>query len=179
LDPLASPSDVLTATTHTIDRAQELRRLAKSLLMNYLELVGIMSVAPDQFDEKVHHLRIHLINMHQLINEYRPHQARETLILMMEEQLKGLKRETEDNRQARRKVDEMLKGLAAYDGGGLLGEKSIKQQDTNGQDGVLEHEQSSDKENGTRNDVEKQETIEDRGRDLGSWTTLKDMGIGI
>lgn len=46
--------------------------------------------------------------MHYLINQYRPHQARETLIMEMEEQLERVRRETEENREATRKVDEAL-----------------------------------------------------------------------
>lgn len=149
--------------------------------MNYLELVGIMGIVPEQFDEKVHHLRIHLINMHQLINEYRPHQARETLILMMEEQLKGLKRETEENRQARRKVDEMLSGLTRYNGGGLLGDEGIKQANINEQNDVSENGIEGVSWNGMEKQVDKARVMEDQGQeqDLKSWTTLRDMGIGI
>ncbi|RVD86407.1 uncharacterized protein DFL_004684 [Arthrobotrys flagrans] len=103
-----------------VDRAQELRRLSKSLLLNYLELVGIMGISPEEYAEKVYHLRIHLINIHELINNYRPHQARETLISMMEEQLEKSRQETEDNRKACAKIREMLGSLGTFDAGGLL-----------------------------------------------------------
>ncbi|KAF3902525.1 hypothetical protein ABW21_db0204739 [Orbilia brochopaga] len=114
------PSD----ESYNVDRAQELRRLCKSLLLNYLELVGIMGMAPDEFEEKVYHLRIHLINIHQLINEYRPHQARETLIAMMEEQLERSRQETAENKKACRKTRELLASLGSYTANGLLGDIS-------------------------------------------------------
>jgi mediator of RNA polymerase II transcription subunit 7 len=58
---------------------------------------------------KVQDIRTILINMHHLINEYRPHQARETLIMMMEEQLEEMDKEIEDSRRAREKVEGVLK----------------------------------------------------------------------
>jgi mediator of RNA polymerase II transcription subunit 7 len=57
------------------DRTVELRTLTESALMNYLELVGIMGVDPAGWVEKIDDLRIIFINMHHLLNEYRPHQV--------------------------------------------------------------------------------------------------------
>lgn len=45
--------------------------------------------------------------MHHLINEYRPHQARETLIMMMEEQVDRCQRERDENLKAK----ELVKGV--------------------------------------------------------------------
>lgn len=47
--------------------------------------------------------------MHHLINEYRPHQARETLILNMEEQLERVRKEVDNSRKVREKAEELLK----------------------------------------------------------------------
>lgn len=58
-----------------LDRTSELRWLTKSALMNYLELVGIMDVDSAGWTEKIDDLRIIFINMHHLLNEYRPHQV--------------------------------------------------------------------------------------------------------
>lgn len=89
-------------------KIQELRRLLKSLLLNYLELVGMLSVNPELFPSKVDHIRIILVNIHHLLNEYRPHQSRESLIMLLEEQLEFKKREIQHIEQTCQHVREKL-----------------------------------------------------------------------
>jgi mediator of RNA polymerase II transcription subunit 7 len=69
--------------------AYYLLKISKSLLLNFLEFVGILSVSPEQFESKVDDMRNLFINAHHLINIYRPHQARESLIMMLDEQGQG------------------------------------------------------------------------------------------
>ncbi|TVY25161.1 Mediator of RNA polymerase II transcription subunit [Lachnellula hyalina] len=94
-----------------IDRALILKRLAKSLLLNFLELTGIMSTNPEQYEEKVQDLRTLFINFHHLLNEYRPHQARESLILMMQDQLEKSRKETQGIRAVKERVEGVIEGL--------------------------------------------------------------------
>ena len=56
-------------------------------------------------------LRTLFINFHHLLNEYRPHQARESLILMMQDQLDRSKAETEGMLKMKAEVEEILEGL--------------------------------------------------------------------
>ncbi|KAI9329576.1 mediator complex, subunit Med7 [Zopfochytrium polystomum] len=65
----------------------ELKNLNHSLLLNYLELTEILSTRPGDFAAKVEQIRLILINMHFALNSYRPHQARDVLRLMMEQQI--------------------------------------------------------------------------------------------
>jgi mediator of RNA polymerase II transcription subunit 7 len=88
-----------------------LKRLAKSLLLNFLELMGTLSTTPASAPEKISDLRTLFINFHHLLNEYRPHQARESLIMMMEEQLERSKQETRGIEGMKIKVEGILKGL--------------------------------------------------------------------
>lgn len=95
----------------TLDRAAYLKKMAQAMLLNFLELTGIMANNPAEFGDKLMDMNTLLVNMHQLINEYRPHQARETLIQMMEEQLERKKAEVEGIKRMREKVDAILEGL--------------------------------------------------------------------
>ena len=56
-------------------------------------------------------LRTLFINFHHLLNEYRPHQARESLILMMQDQLDRSKAETEGMLKMKAEVEQILEGL--------------------------------------------------------------------
>ena len=72
------------------DHKRELKKLNHSVVANFLDLLDIMIKAPDspKRNEKLEDLNLLFIHMHHLINEFRPHQARETLRVMMEMQKK-------------------------------------------------------------------------------------------
>ncbi|KAI9650825.1 Mediator of RNA polymerase II transcription subunit 7 [Ciborinia camelliae] len=111
VEQLYTPPDTPTGTGKHGDRALILKRIAKSLLLNFLELTGIMSIHPEQCGEKISDLYTLFINFHHLLNEYRPHQARESLILMMQEQLEKSRAETEGIMKMKEKVEEILEGF--------------------------------------------------------------------
>ncbi|XP_077280296.1 mediator complex subunit 7 isoform X2 [Temnothorax americanus] len=68
------------------DRRRELKKLNHSLLVNFLDLIDLLVQCPDspRRAEKVEDLSLLFIHIHHLLNEFRPHQARETLRVMME-----------------------------------------------------------------------------------------------
>ena len=72
----------------SIDRKMELKKLNRSILVCFLELLDILILNPasPERNTKINNLSILFINMHHLINEYRPHQARETLRVVLERQ---------------------------------------------------------------------------------------------
>lgn len=72
------------------DPKRELKKLNHSILVNFLDILDILIKAPDspKRTEKIDDLTLLFIHMHHLINEFRPHQARETLRVMMEVQKK-------------------------------------------------------------------------------------------
>lgn len=66
-----------------------------------------------QAETKVNDIRDMLINFHHLINEYRPHQARESLISMMQAQLDRTRAETNAIRDAKDKAERIMEGLGS------------------------------------------------------------------
>lgn len=74
-------------------KIEELHKLLDSLLLNFLELVGSVSVDPGKFYVKIEHLKLILINMNHLLNTYRPHQTRESLIMLLQGEIDNKKAE--------------------------------------------------------------------------------------
>ena len=66
-----------------------------------------------QAEDKITDIRDLFINFHHLIHEYRPHQARESLIAMMQAQLDRTRAETNAIRDAKEKVERVLEGLGS------------------------------------------------------------------
>ncbi|KAI9708626.1 MAG: Mediator of RNA polymerase II transcription subunit 7 [Bogoriella megaspora] len=126
------PSDTAIEKEWTLDRAGYLKKFAKSILLNYLELVGVLAVDPAQFGEKIEHLSRLFYNSHALINEYRPHQARETLILMMEQQLQRKEEEIEGINRMKEKLEDVLKQV------GTIGLEQGRTTDDSGR--TIDHE---------------------------------------
>ncbi|KAJ5501097.1 hypothetical protein N7527_012218 [Penicillium freii] len=96
-----------------LNHAYYLLKISKSLLLNFLEFTGILSVSPEQFESKVEDLRNLFINAHHLLNLYRPHQARESLIMMMEEQLNHSREEMRQMDKVKAEVESVLEQLQA------------------------------------------------------------------
>lgn len=71
----------------------------------------ILATKPADYGAKWDDLRDLFLNAHHLINEYRPHQTRETLILMMEEQVRRGREEVRGVREGRERVEGVLRGL--------------------------------------------------------------------
>ncbi|KAK3343107.1 mediator of RNA polymerase II transcription subunit 7 [Neurospora tetraspora] len=110
---LSAPGAPSTQTHDTLHL--HLKRLSKSLLLNFLELVGIMSIDPSRGSEKASDLRTLFLNFHHVLNEYRPHQAREQLIQLMQERLDQTRAETAANRAVAEKARRVLEGLGSVE----------------------------------------------------------------
>ncbi|KAH9876565.1 hypothetical protein J1614_003696 [Plenodomus biglobosus] len=99
-----------TAAFATFTHQQKLYSCVRSLLLAYLKLLGIMASDPtsQMKSDTLDDMLTLVTNMHALINEYRPHQARETLIEKMEAQVERKKKEIEGVRQVAERVRGVL-----------------------------------------------------------------------
>ncbi|KAK6461701.1 mediator of RNA polymerase II transcription subunit 7 [Scheffersomyces coipomensis] len=79
------PDDDESITSET--KIKELHKLSDSLLLNFLELIGIASIDPQQYQGKIKDISLILININHLLNTYRPHQSRESLIMLLRKQI--------------------------------------------------------------------------------------------
>ncbi|RMZ20802.1 hypothetical protein D0859_15196 [Hortaea werneckii] len=93
--------------------------LSRSLLTTFLHLVGAQSQNAEAWEESTRHLERIVGSMHELINAYRPHQARESLILEMEGRVRGMRGEVERIREGKGRVEGLLGGLGGAEGGGV------------------------------------------------------------
>ncbi|KAI9376626.1 mediator of RNA polymerase II transcription subunit 7 [Aspergillus egyptiacus] len=110
--PKPGPGESSAQPAQPLNHAYYLLKISKSLLLNFLEFVGILSIAPEQFESKVEDIRNLFINAHHLLNLYRPHQARESLIMMMEEQLSRTREEIQEMDKLKEELTAVLDQLA-------------------------------------------------------------------
>jgi len=93
------------------ERLTEMKKMTKSLLLNFLELLGIVAKNPSYANQKIEHIRIILINLHYLLNSYRLHQSREILILEMESKIQQDKAEIENIETVCARIEEKVRTL--------------------------------------------------------------------
>ncbi|TKR64565.1 hypothetical protein L596_025075 [Steinernema carpocapsae] len=76
-------------TTSGLSWREEFKKLNASVVANFLDLLQILISALDSPERlaKIEAIRLLFINMHHLVNEYRPVQARTTLEAMMRHQI--------------------------------------------------------------------------------------------
>lgn len=104
------PSEILLfdpADPH-FNPAVMLTKLTKSLMLNFLELTTIVTENPSERTEKIQDIRRLIINVHAVINMYRPHQARESVKEMLEGMLEDGEREMEECESVKGRVAEFL-----------------------------------------------------------------------
>mmetsp|Transcript_15594 Transcript_15594/g.39868 ORF Transcript_15594/g.39868 Transcript_15594/m.39868 type:complete len:336 (-) Transcript_15594:701-1708(-) len=80
-----------SAEPHPAQARAYLKRLNHSLMFGFLQLVDTLTRDPTRFQGRVEDLELIAVNMHHLLNAYRPHQAREILVDTLREQIQRRK----------------------------------------------------------------------------------------
>ncbi|CAN7037254.1 unnamed protein product, partial [Brassica rapa subsp. trilocularis] len=79
-----------------VDYKKELRSLNRELQLHILELADVLVERPSQYAKRIGDISSIFKNLHHLLNSLRPHQARATLIHIMELQIQQRKQAVED-----------------------------------------------------------------------------------
>ncbi|KAJ0089050.1 hypothetical protein Patl1_32883 [Pistacia atlantica] len=79
-----------------VDFKKELRSLNRELQLHILELADVLVERPSQYARRVEDISLIFKNLHHLLNSLRPHQARATLIHILELQIQRRKQAVED-----------------------------------------------------------------------------------
>lgn len=117
-DPIIRPLEsqgIRRLYPQNYDHKRELKKLNHSVLVNFLDMLDILIRCPDtsKREEKKEDISLLFIHIHHLINEYRPHQARDTLRVMMEIQKRQRLETSERFQKQLEKVMELLQASLA------------------------------------------------------------------
>jgi len=112
-DPIIRPlesQNIRRLYPQNYDHKRELKKLNHSILVNFLDMLDILIRCPDtnKREEKKEDISLLFIHTHHLINEFRPHQARETLRVMLDVQKRQRIETTERFQKQLERVMEML-----------------------------------------------------------------------
>ncbi|EOY09624.1 PREDICTED: mediator of RNA polymerase II transcription subunit 7a isoform X3 [Theobroma cacao] len=100
-----------------VDFKKELRSLNRELQLHILELADVLVERPSQYARRVEEISLIFKNLHHLLNSLRPHQARATLIHILELQIQRRKQALEDIKSRREEAQRLLKeSLGTLDG---------------------------------------------------------------
>lgn len=93
------------------DHKKELKKINASILVNFLDLIDVLIRCPDtpKREEKCNDIQLCFITMHHLINELRPHQARESIRVALQFQKKQRMETTNRLNKHIERVQEMVK----------------------------------------------------------------------
>ncbi|EXJ64133.1 hypothetical protein A1O7_00469 [Cladophialophora yegresii CBS 114405] len=152
--PSSLPTDQLLFDPDepNLNHAVLLSKLTKSLLLNFLELTSILSLDPTKHEDKIADIRQLVLNIHVVINIYRPHQARESVKDMLIGILEDGQREIDECDRLKESLEEFLLDLGKADS----------------QSGYVETQENA----GTNNEVTHDQMME-KHRNL--WKQIQDM----
>jgi mediator of RNA polymerase II transcription subunit 7 len=142
LTHLTSPTSPLSATTHlppadlaallivptlTTPIPAALRSLTNSLLLTFLQLTELLGQDPmhESRFELLEHIKRVFVNIHVLINSYRPHQAREGVVNMLRERIEDARGEIREAGVLKERVEGFLREVREGQGQDGLGKGNV------------------------------------------------------
>ena len=135
---IPADDDLLFNPSTNINYSSLLLKLTKSLLLNFLELITILSQNPNEAVEKMQDLNRLMVNVHAVINMWRPHQAREAVREMLEGMMLDGEEELRKANIARTQMDAFLQQVQERGlGGGAEGMRDgeevggVREEETN------------------------------------------------
>lgn len=137
---------------------QRLLAITHNILLTFLSLTHALASAPSAYAPIWDQLHALFQDAHAVVNDYRPHQARETLIAMMEAQVAKGREEGRSASEMGARVKAVLEGL----GGG--GEVAVDSRELGSVNGSHEHGARGEEREG---DEETKRVWEVVGREVG------------
>lgn len=135
----------------------QLISLMRSAVTTFISIPGTLSQNPELYEEGVADLQTIFYNIHDLINQYRPHQARESLLLLMEERVEKMKAETRAIDESKEKMTRLMLELR---------EDALAHAETEGATAV---EKAIEEDAGTR---------KRKAQERAAWAVLERVGGG-
>jgi mediator of RNA polymerase II transcription subunit 7 len=111
-----------------------LKSLNQQLLAAYTELLELLITNNSNYKAKIEEIELIIINMHHLLNLFRPHQARQTLITMLEEQIERRKQWIIRLQQTQQETQQTMDKVAENFRTVLQSNSIIQSQQQEGQD---------------------------------------------
>lgn len=111
--PAEDLANLLITPKPTTNIPAALKSLTNSLLLTFLQLTQMLAQDPihDSRYELLEHIKRLFVNIHVLINSYRPHQAREGVVNMLKDRIEDARAEITRSNELRERVEGFLKGL--------------------------------------------------------------------
>ncbi|KAL8874388.1 MAG: hypothetical protein Q9174_000287 [Haloplaca sp. 1 TL-2023] len=111
-----SAPDTQDATPKDPPDPRRLVQTTRQLLLAFLSLINSLATDPNTWAPKWDEMRALFTEANGIINDYRPHQARESLISMMEEHIERCKAETQACLDVSERVKQVVEGIERGDG---------------------------------------------------------------
>ncbi|CAI5758361.1 unnamed protein product [Candida verbasci] len=112
------------------NKIEQLHKLLNSLLLKFFELISILTINPTEYTNKIEDLNVILININHLLNTYRPHQSRESLIMLLKKQISIKQQEIQTINNKNNEIKEKLKNLVNLDEIEMEEEEEVDEKET-------------------------------------------------